>query len=230
MLTRLQSQVGGSSCDPSGLSHATAYPDSTFDYNIAHGHTCTGEKTIAWRLPLALQLIPAWILFFGMFFLPFSPRWLMTKHRDDEAISALCKLRRLHSDDPLLRAEYLEIKAAVMFDEESEAELIGQQGWVGPWKLLFSNNILKRLSIGCFLMIAQQFTGINAILYYAPQIFKSFGLNSVTTTLLATGVTGILQIIFTLPSVLFLDKFGRKTFLIVGAIGMCICHVIVAAV
>ena len=51
-----------------------------------------------------------------------------------------------------------------------------------------------------------------------------------TTTLLATGVTGILQIIFTLPSVLFLDHFGRKTFLIVGAIGMCICHVVVAAV
>jgi hypothetical protein len=72
--------------------------------------------------------------------------------------------------------------------------------------------------------------GINAVLYYAPQIFQSFGFTSVTTDLLATGVTGCFQIVFTLPAVLFLDNFGRKTFLIVGAIGMCICHVIVAAV
>jgi MFS family permease len=79
-------------------------------------------------------------------------------------------------------------------------------------------------------MIFQQFTGINAVLYYAPQIFQTFGFTSVTTDLLATGVTGILQILFTLPAVFFLDKFGRKQFLIVGAIGMTICHVIVAAV
>jgi MFS family permease len=79
-------------------------------------------------------------------------------------------------------------------------------------------------------MICQQFTGINAVLYYAPQIFTSFGFSSTKTTLLATGVTGILQITFTLPAVLYLDKFGRKTFLIVGAIGMFCCHVVVATV
>lgn len=78
-------------------------------------------------------------------------------------------------------------------------------------------------------MIFQQFTGVNSVLYYAPQIFESFGLTSTTTDLLATGVTGILQVLFTIPAVLFLDKFGRKTFLIVGAAGMCVCHVIVAA-
>jgi MFS family permease len=79
-------------------------------------------------------------------------------------------------------------------------------------------------------MICQQFTGINAVLYYAPQIFASFGFSSSKQTLLATGVTGILQIIFTLPAVLFLDKFGRKTFLIIGAVGMFCCHIVVATV
>jgi MFS family permease len=58
----------------------------------------------------------------------------------------------------------------------------------------------------------------------------TFGFTSVTTDLLATGVTGIFQIVFTLLAVLFLDNFGRKTFLITGAIGMCICHVIVAVI
>ena len=79
-------------------------------------------------------------------------------------------------------------------------------------------------------MIFQQFTGINAVLYYAPQIFSSFGFSSTKQTLLATGVTGILQIIFTLPAVLLLDKFGRKTFLIAGAVGMFCCHIVVAIV
>ncbi|TVY13864.1 Sugar transport protein 7 [Lachnellula arida] len=151
--------VGGSNCDPAGVPNHGYGSDGKFSPSLAHGHNCTGEEAISWRVPLALQLIPAWILFFGMFFLPFSPRWLMMKHRDDDCIASLSKLRRLEPDNALLRAEYLEIKAA----------------------------------------------------------------------LLATGVTGILQIIFTLPAVLFLDKFGRKSFLITGAVGMCVCHVIVAA-
>lgn len=154
----------------------------------------------------------------------------MLKHREEDCIASLSKLRRLDSNHPLLKAEFLEIKAAVLFDEETEAEMIGQGGKLAPWKALFVPNMFKRLNIGCWIMIFQQFTGINAVLYYAPQIFSSFGFSSTTTTLLATGVTGILQIIFTMPSVLFLDHFGRKTFLIVGAIGMCCCHIVVASV
>lgn len=151
------------------------------------------------------------------------------KHRDDEAVAALARLRRLPGDNSLVRAEYLEIKAAVMFDEETEAHLKNGTS-LGPIKALFAQSMFKRLAIGCWIMIFQQFTGINSVLYYAPQIFAGFGFTSVTTTLLATGVTGILQIFSTLPAVLFLDKFGRKSFLIVGAIGMCVCHICVAAI
>ncbi|KAJ6070514.1 hypothetical protein N7467_011833 [Penicillium canescens] len=221
--------VGGVTCNPEGVDNPYLVSGT---YNAAqnHGHTCLGQKTIAWRLPLALQIIPAWILFFGLFFFPFSPRWLMMKHRDEEAKSVISRLRRLPENDPLVQAEYLEIKAAVMFDEETERELVGAGGVWAPWKSLFAPNMLKRLVLGCGMMIFQQFTGINAVLYYAPQIFSSFGFTSTKTTLLATGVTGILQIIFTLPSVLYLDKFGRKTFLIVGAAGMFLCHIIVAIV
>ena len=214
--------VGGSNCNPQGVPGA-------FDAATAHGHHCLGETQAAWRVPLALQLIPAWILFVGMFFLPFTPRWLMMKHRDEECIASLCKLRRLDAQDPLLRAEYLEIKAAVMFDEEVDAEFSSHHGTFGGLTLLFKGSMFKRLSIGCWIMIFQQFTGINAVLYYAPQIFESFGFSSVTTDLLATGVTGIFQIIFTLPAVFFLDRFGRKQFLIVGALGMGICHIVVAS-
>ncbi|KAL4756517.1 sugar porter family MFS transporter [Aspergillus foveolatus] len=221
--------VGGTTCNPEGITDPYL-PDGSFDYDRAHGHTCLGQKSIAWRFPLALQILFAWILFFGMFFFPFSPRWLMSKHREEEAVVALSKLRRLDPNDPLIKAEVLEIKAAVMFDEESDREAVERGGRLAPWKALFAPNMFKRLVLGCGMMICQQFTGINAVLYYAPQIFASFGFSSSKQTLLATGVTGILQIVFTLPAVLFLDKFGRKTFLIAGAAGMFCCHIVVATV
>jgi MFS family permease len=164
--------VGGVTCNPEGVDNPYLVSGT---YNAAqnHGHTCLGQKTIAWRLPLALQIIPAWVLFFGLFFFPFSPRWLMMKHRDEEAKSVISRLRRLPENDPLVQAEYLEIKAAVMFDEETERELVGAGGVWAPWKSLFAPNMLKRLVLGCGMMIFQQFTGINAVLYYAPQIFSS---------------------------------------------------------
>ncbi|KAF7902992.1 hypothetical protein EAF00_002894 [Botryotinia globosa] len=200
---------GGNKCKPEGI--ADPYlADGTYNAAVNHGHPCTGQNQISWRVPLALQLIPAWTLFIGMFFFPFSPRWLMLKHREEEAIASLCKLRRLDANDPLLRAEFLEIKAAVMFDEETQAEQIGAGGMMAPWKALLVPHVFKRIFLGCAMMV--------------------FGFSSTTTTLLATGVTGILQVLFTLPAVLYLDKFGRKTFLIAGAIGMCICHIVVAAV
>ena len=155
--------VGGTHCDPRGVPNPFT-STKTFEAGLAHGHTCLGEKTVSWRVPLALQLIPAWTLFFGMFFLPFSPRWLMMKHREDECVKSLSKLRRLDDQDPLLIAEFLEIKAAVMFDEETEAEMKGAGGALAPWKALFAPNMFKRLSIGCWIMIFQQFTGINAVL------------------------------------------------------------------
>jgi MFS family permease len=164
--------VGGVTCNPEGIDNPYLVSGT---YNAAqnHGHTCLGQKTIAWRLPLALQIIPAWILFFGLFFFPFSPRWLMMKHRDEEAKAVISRLRRLPENDPLVQAEYLEIKATVMFDEETERELVGTGGVWAPWKSLFAPNMLKRLVLGCGMMIFQQFTGINAVLYYAPQIFSS---------------------------------------------------------
>ncbi|EKV10673.1 Major facilitator superfamily domain, general substrate transporter [Penicillium digitatum] len=164
--------VGGNTCQPEGISNPYL---SDGKYNAAqnHGHTCLGQKTIAWRLPLALQIIPAWILFFGLFFFPFSPRWLMMKHRDEDAQESISRLRRLPVNDPLVRAEYLEIKAAVMFDEETENEVIGSGGALTPWKALFASNMFKRLPLGCGMTVFQQFTGINAVLYYAPQIFSS---------------------------------------------------------
>ena len=66
----------------------------------------------------------------------------------------------------------------------------------------------------------QQWTGINAILYYAPTIFKDLGLSGNTISLLATGVVGIVMLLATIPTLFYIDKIGRKPILIAGAIGM----------
>ncbi len=80
----------------------------------------------------------------------------------------------------------------------------------------------------CTLTIAS--TGINAVLYYAPTIFKDLGMSSNTTALLATGVVGIVMFLATIPAVLWIDRLGRKPVLIVGAIGMATCHIIIAVI
>lgn len=71
---------------------------------------------------------------------------------------------------------------------------------------------------------------VNAINYYAPLIFQDFNLAGNTTALLATGVVGILEFLFTIPAVLYVDHFGRKSILLAGALGMASCHFIVAGI
>lgn len=85
----------------------------------------------------------------------------------------------------------------------------------------------RRLIIACLLQIIQQFTGINAIIYYAPQIFTAIGLKGNSVDLLATGVVGVINFFSTIPAIMFLDRWGRRKVLIIGAINMTIGHLIV---
>ena len=77
-------------------------------------------------------------------------------------------------------------------------------------------------------MFFQQWTGVNAILYYAPFIFKDLGLTGNSISLLATGVVGIAMFLATIPAVIWVDKSGRKPILVSGAFIMAACHLIVA--
>ncbi|TID24219.1 putative sugar transporter protein [Venturia nashicola] len=205
------------------------------------GGTGASQKDTAWLLPLCLQLVPAVLLGVGMLFMPFSPRWLLHHGRDAEARKVLASLRNLSQDHELVELEYAEIRAQSLFEKKVLAERFPHLQQLTAWntmKLQFvaiaslfkSMPMFRRVVIATGIMFFQQWTGINAVLYYAPRIFGALGLSSNTVSLLATGVVGIVMFIATIPAVIYVDKLGRKPVLIAGAIGMAICHIIIAAI
>ncbi|KAG2229946.1 general substrate transporter [Thamnidium elegans] len=206
---------------------------------IDYGLTNIGGEA-SWRIPLCLQLAFAVILGIGIFFFPFSPRWLMGQGRDDEALLVISKLRRESPDHTLVIQEWREIKATVEFDRHIERQNYPQYVDTGKkgeimvglmgYRDLFRKGIFNRLVIGSLIMFFQQFTGMNALIYYAPKIFQSVGLTGSSISLLATGVVGIINFVMTFPAVIYLDVLGRKSALMVASVIMAICMVVVAII
>ena len=212
------------------------------DYGTNYiGGTGDTQSEAAWLLPLCLQLVPGLVLGIGMIFMPFSPRWLVHHDREKEARHVLSYLRDLPEDHELIELEFLEIKAQSTFEKRSIAErwphLVELKAWnifklqfVAIGSLFTTKAMFRRVIVATVTMFFQQFTGINAVLYYAPSIFKALGTSSNTTSLLATGVVGVAMFLATIPAVLYIDKFGRKPIMLTGAAGMAICHFIIAAI
>ncbi|KUL89354.1 hypothetical protein ZTR_03749 [Talaromyces verruculosus] len=218
------------------------------DYGTNYiGGTGEGQSDAAWLVPLCLQLVPAVILFAGMIFMPFSPRWLVHHGREDEARRVIAMLHGGSGEsaamDEVIELEFLEIKAQSMFEKRSTAEkfphLREQNAW-NTFKLQFvaigslfkTMPMFRRVIVATVTMFFQQWTGINAVLYYAPSIFGALGLSSNTTSLLATGVVGIEGVMFltTIPMMVYVDRIGRKPVLIAGAIAMGVNHLIIAII
>ncbi|KAL3425650.1 MFS quinate transporter [Phlyctema vagabunda] len=195
------------------------------------GGTGETQSNLAWQLPSIIQGIPAVALACGIWFMPFSPRWLVKVGRDEEAKSTLAWLRKLPIDDELIQVEFLEIKAEFLFEERAFQKAFPKLGakekrsvWIheiAQYANCFRTlDNFKRVSTAWLVMFFQQWSGIDAIIYYAPQVFISLGLSSGTIALLATGVTGVVFFVSTLPAMLIIDKVGRKPMLLVGSIVM----------
>ncbi|KAM5530407.1 hypothetical protein V8D89_015918 [Ganoderma adspersum] len=203
------------------------------------GGTGATQSEAAWRIALALQLVPAIILCVGILFMPFSPRWLVNNGRDDEALQVLSRARRQAPDSDLVQIEFLEIKAQYLFEKETAALKYPdlqdgsfasnfKLGLYDYLSLLRYRPLFYRVAVGTLTMFFQQWTGVNAILYYAPTIFQELGLTGSTNSLLATGVVGIAMFLATIPAVIWVDQAGRKPVLISGAFIMAGSHIIVA--
>lgn len=129
-------------------------------------------------------------------------------------------IRNLPKDHSYVQEEMFEIKSAIEHDEERAG-----RGILAPMKALFSNkSYVKRLGLCVMLFAMQNGTGINAINYYSPTVFASIGVTGTSTSLLTTGVFGLLKFGAAIVWLLWLvDKFGRKPLLIGGSIGGAFC-------
>ncbi len=156
-----------------------------------------------WRWMLFAGVLPGVILFIGMCFMNDTPRWLVSKKREEEAEKVFAKIE----PDIDVKKEVAEIKATLCSDNQEK-------------KFRFKKWMLMPFVVGVGIMFAQICTGINTIIYYAPTIFKTAGFDSNITAIYATTGIGIVNFIMTIVAVYFTDKLGRKPLLYFGLTGV----------
>ena len=158
-----------------------------------------------WRWMLFAGVLPGLILFVGMCLMSDTPRWLVSKNRDNEAKAVFKKIEPDVDSD----REIQDIKTTL----NSEAE--GQDQ-----KFKFKKWMIMPFVVGVGIMFAQICTGINTIIYYAPTIFKTAGFDSNLTAIYATTGIGVVNFVMTIVAVFFTDRLGRKPLLYFGLIGV----------
>jgi SP family galactose:H+ symporter-like MFS transporter len=159
-----------------------------------------------WRWMFALGVIPAVGLTAGMWFLPDSPRWLISKARIDEARSALARLR-----------SPAEIAPEIAEIQQTTAKASGN------WKTeLLKPSLRMPLIIGIGLALFQQLSGINTVIYYAPTIFKYAGFKSAGASILAAVGLGVVMLCSHVAAIFLIDRVGRRPLLLVGIAGQVV--------
>jgi len=156
----------------------------------------------AWRLMLGLAVIPSVVLLIGMYFMPETPRWLVSRDRDDEARDVLRRTR----DDEAAERELREIKEVESDEEGGLSEL--RSSWVRP-----------ALIVAIGLAVFQQIIGINTIIYYAPTTLTNVGYSAASAIYANVGI-GVLNVLMTLLAIRLIDRVGRKPLLLGGLVGM----------
>ena len=156
-----------------------------------------------WRWMLFAGVVPGLVLFIGMCFMSDTPRWLVSKNRDDEAKKVFSKIE----PDIEPEKEIAEIKETLVDNRQEKAFRLKK------WMIM-------PFVVGIGIMFAQICTGINTIIYYAPTIFKTAGFDSNLTAIYATTGIGVVNFIMTIVAVFFTDRIGRKPLLYFGLTGV----------
>ncbi|KAL8635484.1 MAG: hypothetical protein Q9228_007026 [Teloschistes exilis] len=164
--------------------------------------------TAAFRVPWGLQMIPAIGLFFAMFLLPESPRWLARKDRWEEVHAVLTLVHgKGDPHSPLVTREMAEIRGMVEF-EKNNADV--------TYLELFKPHMINRTHIGVFTQIWSQLTGMNVMMYYITYVFTMAGISG-NQLLVSSSVQYVINVVVTVPALLYVDRWGRRPTLLVGA-------------
>jgi sugar porter (SP) family MFS transporter len=158
-----------------------------------------------WRVMVGVAVFPAIIFLIALFSIPRSPRWSASRNQIDEALEVL---GQMGASDP--KAELADIQAAIQSEHAVAHEPVFR------WKYRYP--LFLAITIGAF----NQLAGINAILYYQGTIFKSAGFSQLSGDLQAIAI-GATNLVFTLVGMSLIDHFGRKSLLILGAVGTSVC-------
>ncbi|KAK7428301.1 hypothetical protein QQZ08_005198 [Neonectria magnoliae] len=188
------------------------------------------KNTSSYRIPIGIQFPWAFILGGGLLFLPDSPRYFVKRGRIDAAIDALSRVRGQPKDSHFVQAEIAEIVA----NEEYERALIPDTTWFGSWANCFKGSLwdsksnLRRTILGTSLQMMQQWTGVNFIFYYSTPFLKSTG--AIDNSFLISLIFTLVNVCSTPLSFWTVERFGRRTILIIGAFGMLVCQFLVGII
>jgi sugar porter (SP) family MFS transporter len=191
----------------------------TISYWVDFGLMFTDPNEVAWRFPLAFQIFFAAIILAFVMFLPESPRWLILKGREEEAREVLACLMGDETDEIFLDTEFTAIKATVL---EMAKGSFRDMFTMGP------DRHFHRTMLAYVNQMFQQISGINLITYYIPTILQSqIGLTG-TVSRLISACNGTEYFAASWVAVFTVEKFGRRTLMIFGAIGMSLSMVALA--
>ncbi|MHC4068243.1 MAG: sugar porter family MFS transporter [Planctomycetota bacterium] len=166
--------------------------------------------THQWRWMLGLVAVPGSLYFILLFLVPESPRWLTIKGKTEQALAIFTNIGG---------QEYAaeQLRSIQQSSETEQSTSIFQ---------LFKGKLFTILLIGIAIGALQQLIGINAIYYYAPDFFERIG-GSRNTAFLQACIIGIVNVVFALLAMRLIDRIGRKSLLVIGIIGIIICHLVV---
>ncbi|PON36600.1 Sugar/inositol transporter [Trema orientale] len=168
-----------------------------------------------WRLSLGLAAVPAVMLTVGAVFLPDTPNSILERGHPEEAKEMLQKVRGASNVDE----EFQDLVEACEAAKKIQS----------PWKNILQPKYRPQLTI-CFLVpFFQQLTGINVIMFYAPVLFKTLGFGD-DASLISSAITGVVNVLATIVSIVSVDRFGRRVLLLEGGSQMVICQVAVAII
>ena len=171
-----------------------------------------GEWT--WRWMLGVETVPAVFYLFALMAVPESPRWLVMKGRDDEARMVLSKV----TDAAQAERDIESVKAS-LDDERAQSRATLAD--------LFRPELRLVLVIAVSIAVLQQITGINSVFFYAPMIFEQSGIGTDAAFMQAV-LVGLVNLVFTVLAILFIDRIGRRPLLIAGLTGIAACMLLLA--
>lgn len=182
------------------------------------GMSFTAPNQIAWRLPIAFQIVFALIIVCTIMGLPESPRWLILKGRETEAMEVLTALADADENDKFVRNEFQAIKDTVL--EQAS-------GTFSDCFAMTRDREFHRVALAYINQMFQQISGINLITYYAATLFGRIGLNDNLSRLLAA-CNGTEYFLASWIAVALVEKTGRRKLMMFGAGGMSLSMVVLA--